>query len=203
MNKEGKILSFDVDSVLLDTEEVIFDYIEKNYGKRITGMDVSYWGYYIEHFPSVLQYFGNPEIYEKVNPIYEMIDVMKEVIKVYGADRIQLITSSHKDIKQAKEDAINKWFGYLDDWDKINIIHVGLSVDSEGSHHKHEFSEDTILIDDAIHNIEDHIEYNHYNKGILVDFGYGWNQVFENSRVIRAKNPKMILDTIYLICSEA
>jgi hypothetical protein len=198
MNNQGKILSFDVDSVLLDTEEIIFEYIYENYQIKITSKDLTHWTYYIENFPSVLQYFGNPEIYEKVGPIVEMISVMEEVIKMYGAEQIQLITSSHKDIKQSKEDAINKFFGHLTDWEKIDVIHVGLGNfnNNDDSHHKHTFSENTILIDDAIHNIKDHLNYNHNNKGILVDFGYGWNQGFENKRATRATSPKMILETI-------
>lgn len=194
---KNKLLSFDVDSVLLDTEEVIFEYVKKNYNTVIGPKDVTHWTYYIENFPSVLQYFGNPEIYEKVEPIYDMIEVMSEVIELYGAENIQLITSSHEAISEAKEDAVNRYYGHLKDWDKIDIVHVGLNHESDGkSHHKHEYSENTILIDDAIHNIEDHLNYNHDNFGILVDFGYGWNQDFNNNRAPRAKSPSSILDII-------
>jgi len=108
-----KLLSFDVDSVILDTEEVIFEYIYKNYGKKITSKDVTHWTYYIENFPSVLQYFGNPEIYEKVKAIAGMIKVMEEVVQEYGIERIQLITSSHEGIKTAKEEAINRYYGHI------------------------------------------------------------------------------------------
>ncbi len=191
------LLSFDVDSVLLDTEEIIFEYILKNYGKKVTPKDVTHWSYYIENFPSVGEYFGNPEIYEKVLPIVEMIYVMEELVRLYGAECIQLITSSHGLIKEAKEAAINKYYGHIEDWDKIEIIHVGLNhVDDDVPHHKHIFSENTLLIDDAIHNIEDHLEYNYNNHGILVDFGYGWNQDYKNIRMIRATSAKMVLESI-------
>lgn len=198
-----KLLSFDVDSVLLDTEEVIFNRIKDEYNVVIGPMDVTHWTYYIENFPSILEYFGNPELYDKVEPIYEMIDVMAEVIELYGAENIQLITSSHSKMKDAKEMALKRFYGHLKDWDKIEVIHVGLKEDESGEnhepetpHHKHVFSENTILIDDAIHNMEDHLNYNHYNFGILVDFGYGWNQNFSSDRAPRAKSPKSILEII-------
>ena len=197
MNKDGKLLSFDVDSVLLDTEEVIFKYIEKEYGKIITSKDVTHWTYYIENFPSVLEYFGNPEIYQKVEPVQGMIYIMEKVIKNYGSDKIQLITSSHEKIKEAKELAINRFYGHIEGWDNIDVIHVGLDHSSdENCHHKHFFSEDTILIDDAIHNMKDHLSYNHNNMGILVDFGYGWNQNYEDRRSRRVHSPEDIFKTI-------
>ena len=199
----NKLLSFDVDSVLLDTEEVIFERINAVYNRVINAKDVTHWTFYMENFPSILEYFGNPELYEKVKPIYEMIEVMREVIEIYGANNIQLITSSHSDMKEAKEAALRRFYGHLKDWEKIDIIHVGLKDEDMGeglesniSHHKHVFSENSILIDDAIHNIEDHLNHNHYNEAILVDFGYGWNQNFTHSRAIRAKSAGSILDII-------
>ncbi len=56
-------------------------------------------------------------------------------------------------------------------------------------------TKDSILIDDAIHNIQGHIENNN-NIGLLVDYGYGWNQNFQHPLVKRVHKPLDILKFI-------
>ena len=193
-----KKISFDVDSVLLDTELVIFDYVWEEYDTRINAKDVTHWSYYIENFPSVSAYFGNPEIYKKVKPVKGMVDVVTRIVKKYGAKSIQLITSSHENVREAKDEALERFYGHIEGWKQIDTIHVGLShLEGDTSHHKHIYSENTLMVDDAIHNMKDHLDYNHYNKGILVDFGYGWNQNYEDKRSYRVNSPSMLEETIY------
>jgi len=190
-----KLISFDADSVLLNTEDIIFDIINKIYHKRLKTMDVTDWDFYMRNYPIVFEYFNNPEFYDNVKPVEGMVEVLTKTILKYGAQNIQIVTSSSNNMKIGKEKALSRIFGHIPYWNKINIIHVGLKDDesSDIPHHKYEFSENTILIDDAIHNIDDHLNYNHYNKGLLIDFNYGWNQNYSHSRMIRIKKPEQIL----------
>ena len=57
------IFSFDVDSVLLDTEEEILNHIDKVYNKKLTQKDVTHWTFYSENFPAVIDLFqDHPEL---------------------------------------------------------------------------------------------------------------------------------------------
>ncbi|MBT5491929.1 hypothetical protein HOK00_06570 [bacterium] len=191
------IFSFDVDSVLLDTEEEILNHIDKVYNKKLTQKDVTHWTFYSENFPAVIDLFQDPNLYKNIKAIDGMVETMEKIVEHYGHSSIQLVTSSHEKVASSKEKALNSIFGHIKDWEHISIIHVGLKDHDENNpHHKHEHSIHTIMIDDAIHNIEGHINHHSDNKGILVDFGYGWNQDFEHPNVKRVKSPKELLDTV-------
>ena len=55
-------------------------------------------------------------------------------------------------------------------------------------HEKSYYTKNTILIDDAIHNIKSHIENNN-KEALLIDYDYGWNKNFEHKLVKRVTNP--------------
>lgn len=211
-------ISFDVDSVLLNLEKHLFEFIEKEYNVKITSKDVDTWEYYAVNFPKVIDLFKTENLYDKVEAIEEMHEVLNTLINKYGANAIQIITSSHPNVKESKEKALTKFFGNIKGFDRINIIHVGLMGDTESSHHKFEHSKGTILIDDAIHNNEDHIRKNkneenicfpgkkNKNISLLVDFDYGWNQdetrikdLIDNGDLLRVKSAKEIINVVVKI----
>jgi len=196
------IFSFDVDSVALKTEDSIIEHIEEFHNIKITPKDVTHWGYYTENFPSVINFFSNEKLYEGVKNIKGMDIVIENLIKDFGPNSIQFITSSHSKVKKAKERCLLKNYGHIEDFEKINIIHVGLEGEEGTNHEKHHFTNQTIMIDDAIHNIEDHLNSNPKHKAILVDFGYGWNQNYERKNVYRVKSPEELLNKLLEILEE-
>lgn len=195
-----KKISFDVDSVLFDTEAIIIKEIKEIYGVTITQKDVTHWDFYAENFPKILDKFASNNFYETVKKIEQMDNVLESIIEGYGINSLQLVTSTHSNVKNSKEEALNRLFSHIKGFEIIPIIHVGLKetghVGGEEVHHKYEYSKNTILIDDAIHNIHDHVEINKGDKGLLVDFGYGWNQNYENDNVFRVRTPNEIIEKI-------
>lgn len=189
------LISFDVDSVLIDTESNILQKIKEIYNKNITLKDVTYWDYYKNEYPLVLEIFKDINFYNDVNMIKYMDKILEQIIKTYGSNNIQLITSSSEISAISKENCLIKHFGKIKGFDKINIIHVGLYDDNNNSHHKHTYSKDTILIDDGLHNISSHVDINK-NNGLLIDYGYGWNQNYEHNLVKRITSQYDIIPTL-------
>ena len=189
------LISFDVDSVLIDTETIILKKIKELYGVDLTLQDVTYWDFYKNEYPLVLNIFQDITFYNNVNKIKDMDIILDNIISLYGANNIQLITSSSNISAISKENCLDKHFGKIKDFEKIKIIHVGLYDDNNNSHHKHIYSKDTILIDDGLHNISDHVEINK-NNALLIDYGYGWNQNYEHNLVKRITSQYKIIDNL-------
>lgn len=189
------LISFDVDSVLIDTESIILKKIKDIYNVDLTLKNVTYWDFYKDKYPLVLDVFQDINFYNNVNKIKDMDIILEKTIKMYGSHNIQLITSSSEVSAISKENCLNKHFGKIKDFNKINIIHVGLYDDNNDSHHKHTYSKDTILIDDGIHNISSHVDLNK-NHGLLIDYGYGWNQNYEHNLVQRITSQYDIIKTL-------
>ena len=189
------LISFDVDSVLLDTETIILKKIKEIYDVELSLKDVTYWNFYKNEYPLVLDVFQDISFYNNVNKIQNMDIIMKNVISTYGSNNIQLITSSSKISAISKENCLDKHFGKIKDFNKIKIIHVGLYDENNNSHHKYIYSKNTILIDDGIHNVSDHVEINK-NNALLIDYGYGWNQNYKHNLVKRIKKQNDILPNL-------
>lgn len=190
-------ITFDVDSVLLKTEERVLEEIYKIYGVNLNLKDVSYWNFYKDKYPLVLNFYNDKDFYKYIDKIENMDLVLDKLIKKYGYNNIQLVTSSNEILKNQKEEALNRHFNNVQNFNKLNIIHVGFYDEDEINlgHEKHFYTKDSILIDDAIHNIQGHIENNN-NIGLLVDYGYGWNQNFQHPLVKRVHKPLDILKFI-------
>ena len=185
------LVSMDVDSVLLKTEERVLEEIYTLYKVKLNLNEVAYWNFYKDHYPLVLDFFNNNKFYKKVDKIDNMDIVLKDLIQLYGDNNIQLVTSSNEILKQQKEDCLLKHFGHIKNFDKIKIIHVGMYDEEEKDNIEHEksyYTKNTILIDDAIHNIKSHIENNN-KEALLIDYDYGWNKNFEHKLVKRVTNP--------------
>lgn len=187
------MITFDVDSVLLQTEEKIIREIKRIYNEEITLMDISYWNYYKDRYPKIMDLFNCKNFYKDISPVNNMNIILGKIIKKYGYNNIQLVTSTPNTLKIPKEECLNKHFGNIKNFSKIEIIHVGLYLDELNTNHeKHHFTKNTVLIDDAIHNIDSHVKNNN-KEALLIDYGYGWNQNYSHNLVTRIKNPNEIL----------
>ena len=190
------MITFDVDSVLLQTEEKIIREIKRIYNKEITLMDITYWNYYKDYYPEVMKALEDINFYNDIKPINEMYITLEKIIERYGYKNIKFVTSSNNILQEQKEICLNRHFGNIKNFNKIEIIHVGLFLNQTDTHHeKYHYTKDTVLIDDAIHNIEPHVYINN-KEAILVDFGYGWNQNFDHSMVTRISKQKEIITTL-------
>ena len=88
-------ITFDVDSVLLKTEERVLEEIYKIYGVNLNLKDVSYWNFYKDKYPLVLNFYNDKDFYKYVDKIENMDLVLDKLIKKYGYNNIQLVTSSN------------------------------------------------------------------------------------------------------------
>ncbi len=191
------LISLDVDSVLLKTEERVLEEIKNLYNIKLDLKDITYWNFYKDHYPLVLDFFNNTKFYDNVDKIDNMDIVLNSLIKKYGSNNIQLVTSSNEILAKQKEACLFKNFSNINHFNKLKIIHVGFYDEDEinTQHEKYHYTKGTILVDDAIHNIESHI-INNNKEALIVDFDYGWNQNFEHKLVQRVKTPFEIIDNI-------
>jgi len=203
---ELKKTSFDVDSVLLNTEATIIEFIKERYNTIITQKDIAHWNYYSENFPEVIKYFANPDLYKNATPVEGMQKVMKEMLEKYDPKSIQLVTSSHRNVEEAKNEALKKVYGHIPGFNEIDIIHVGLQTKKldplEKPSNKNYYTKNTNLVDDTIHNIEDNLNHYETHNGILVDFGYGWNQNYVRNKAHRVNNAEELLTTLLTLLKE-
>lgn len=191
------LISIDVDSVLLKTEEKIIEYIFEKYNKKISLKDISYWNYYKDNFPSVLNLFNDINFYNNIEMIADMDYVLENIINKYGYKNIQFVTSSTNISAKSKENVMFKHFNHINNFSKIEIIHVGLydETDNSTKHEKYHYTKNTILIDDAIHNVDQHIN-NNKKEALLIDYNYGWNQNYQNDLCFRINKQQDILNTL-------
>lgn len=186
------MITFDVDSVLLKTEEKILKEIKKLYNKELSLNDITYWNFYKDNYPEVMKLFDDYNFYNDIEPVKYMDYILSNIIKEYGYNNIQIVTSTNKTLKQPKEICLDKHFGKIKNFNKIKIIHVGMYLEEdETNHEKYHYTKNTILIDDGLHNIIDHLEYNK-NHALLIDYNYGWNKNYNHNLMKRINNPHEI-----------
>lgn len=192
------LISFDVDSVLLKTEEKIIKKIKELYNIEISLKDITYWNYYKDNFPLVMSFFEDKDFYNDIEIIDNMDIILKKIIKKYDYKNIQFVTSSTNISAKSKENVMFKHFNHIQNFSKINIIHVGLYDENDNSNNhyeKYHYTNNTILIDDAIHNIDKHI-INNQKEALLIDYGYGWNQNYNHNLCYRINNTNDIIKTL-------
>ena len=153
-------ISIDFDNVLYNLEGLNCKVTKDIYGVEITPKDIAYQDYYLDHYPEESKIWSSFEEYSKGSFFQGDKDFIEELKNKY---ELQIVTASAIEISEEKDKMIYERYG------DIKIIHTK---------EKYIHTKDSILIDDAIHNIKDHIEKNK-DPGILVDRGYGWNQNFE------------------------
>jgi hypothetical protein len=174
-------LSIDFDCVLYDLSTITNNFIKNHYGE-VTHPDLIGWDYFNENFPLVVkECWNNPEEYSKGKFIVGAIEFMNELINLYGVDKLQIVTNSLPNVIDYKNQLIRETFSDID------VIHTK---------EKWKYTKGTILIDDAIHNIEEHCNKNK-SLGIIFDLDgkYTWNhKSIDSSHVMRVKSYNEIID---------
>jgi len=153
-------LSLDFDSIFWDWMKNVNIFMAENNLSQIDSMEVTNWNYIIDNFPDASITWENWQHYVKSGPIDGAIEFAFILNKIFG-DRIQVVTASHDSFTDEKDKLIKEVFGFK------KIIHT---------FHKSEHTKNTILIDDAVHNIKCHAETHKDDVGLLFDNRYGWNQ---------------------------
>jgi len=171
-----KKISLDFDGVVYDLDTLHQVFIKETYGENYSTTDATYWEYLYERYPSIVKVWTDWAIYKTAPFIDGAIDFVDELKKRYGSESIQFVTSSPESIQKEKTKMIEKIFG-------LDVIHVTKEKKSI-------YTNGTILMDDAKHNIIDHLE-NTPNQAILFDLNgaYGWSKDFKVcERSVRAKS---------------
>lgn len=168
MRKMRKV-SLDFDNVLWDFEKNSIRLVKEIYRKEITSAEVVYWDWYKDKYPLITASWCNWDIYSQSEFFEGDQDFIKELQKKY---EVQIITASFKEIVSEKDKMIYERYGDL------RVIH---------EKEKEKFSRNSILVDDALHNVIAHIQA-HKQPAIVVDRGYGWNQGFTHELVHRAND---------------
>lgn len=177
------VISLDFDETLWDLHEASLSFIKEHYGvKSLSQKDITYWEYLTDNFPRIRECWGDFQLYSKGKPIEGSIEFMKNLKKIVHRDDIQIVTASFPDIIEGKTELIKSLF------DIDNIIHTS---------NKSEFTKNSILIDDGLHNIVSHRDVND-GISIIFDLGYGWNQnkIEDNEKIFRANSYDNVLDII-------
>lgn len=172
-----KKISLDFDNVLWDFEQINIRLAKELYGVNMTSAAVTHWNYYVDEFPLIVPAWSNWEEYKTAEFFKGDQDFVKELQKKY---EVQIITASTPEIAENKDKLIYERYG------DIKIVHTK---------DKALYSGDSILVDDALHNVKAHIQA-HNQPAIIVDRGYGWNQGFSDKLVRRAKCFDTILKEI-------
>lgn len=160
MNKKGDIkISLDFDDVLNRIHLCTNAYLKEHYGVEVDPKDIPTWSYLVDTYPKIVNAWGDFNYYGLSQPIEGSVNFVDTLKKLFGAHNIQIVTNTYPSIIIEKTNMIHKIYGVE------TIFHTS---------EKHKYTKGTILIDDAIHNIESHIKTN--SPGILFDLGYGWNQ---------------------------
>lgn len=177
-------ISVDFDDVLYDLNYLNKKFIKENYGIDIKSKDVTSFSYYYENYPKIMELWSNFDLYSKSGPIPDAVDFFKELREICKKDDLQIVTSSFDSIKEQKDEMIKDMF----DFDKV--IHTK---------NKSQFTKNSLLIDDALHNIEDHVLTNN-NHAMIFDRDYGWNRnrnLERLKKVQRVHSYEDILKAIY------
>ena len=155
-------ISLDFDSVLWDWHKNINIFLIENNIKELNSLDITHWDYIIENHPNAKITWESWEHYIKSGPIQSSIEFVKILKRIFNG-KIQIVTASHNNLIENKDKMIQEIYNIE------NIIHTST---------KSIYTKNSILIDDAIHNINSHTKTNIKDYGILFDLNgnYGWNK---------------------------
>ena len=182
--KKGDIkISLDFDDVLNKIHVCTNAYLKEHYGVEINPKDIPTWAYLVERYPKIINAWGDFNYYGLSTPIEGSINFVETLKKIFGAHNIQIVTNTYPSIIIEKTKMIHQIYGVE------QIFHTS---------EKYKYTKGTILIDDALHNIEAHIKTD--SPGIIFDLGYGWNQEKmeeQHENVYRAKSYNDVLKILH------
>ncbi len=173
------LISFDVDEMLLALNKGSAKFILEQYGKVITTQEQVEWSYIADKYPKIMDFWSTWELYSTIPLIEGAKDLIEKCKREFGEKSVQIVTSSPESIIAQK----TPWLQELLEIDKVFNVNSDIGPKSI-------YTQGTILVDDGLHNIDDHIEntkmpgiiYNHNNT-------YGWNKEERDHKLIhRATN---------------
>lgn len=168
----------DFDSTLVDFTKGWIDWLKKEKNIKIKAKDIEHWDWISKHHgEDVNRYWKTSGIYKNdIKPIagsQEFIVILKYL---YGEDNIFIISNSARNMEDEKWEYSKKHFNF----NPSNFIHVA---------DKFKYTSDGILIDDAPHNVVDHV-VNNGKPAILFNYRntYGWGKLEQKHRLITICN---------------
>lgn len=156
-NNSAKLISLDFDDCLYDLMALNIKYVEDNFGiPNIHNKITSYYEIY-NTYPSIgIDLWNNPDKYIQGKLVDNAYEFYSKLVKEYGVESIQIVTSSMENIIDVKNDMIKNRFGI--DCDIKHSIFNKVE--------KHTLTNGTLLIDDHIGNIVNHLT-NNSGQGII------------------------------------
>lgn len=177
-NIKMKKISLDFDNVLFDLESLNIKTVKEIYGVNMTAIDIDNWDFYQNNYPLIMNIWGDWNLYSKGSFFDGDQDFVQTLKKQF---EVQIVTASYETIEKQKDEMIYNRYG------DIKIIHTRTG--------KAPYTKDSILVDDGLHNVTDHININRM-PAILVDRQYGWNQNYIHALATRASDYDSILRQI-------
>lgn len=162
-------VSLDLDNLLYYLEEVNLNFVKNEYGVTLASKDINCWNYYLKNFPRVKEVWTEWEKYSKGRFFNEAKGFIRDLKKI---TKVKIVTASFPEIIPFKDQFIME---SLEDYD-IEIIHTT---------DKSIVTKNSILIDDAAHNIDEHVKANSC-PGLLFDYNntYGWSKDYEGHELV-------------------
>jgi len=166
----NKMVSLDFDDVLYDLISLNKKFIKDNYNVDINNDDITSFTSLYELYPDILNgLWNNPTLYITGNLLSGAKDFYNKLVKLFGEDKIQIVTNSLPDIIDTKDHMIKHRFGI-----NCDIIHC--SKDNP----KHLHTDGTILVDDYHGNL---IPHNELNSGNSILFNYNKLKYAKNIKI--------------------
>jgi 5'(3')-deoxyribonucleotidase len=151
----------DFDNTLVDLAQGWLDWLAKEKYIKVTTKHIKEWDWlsktYGEH---VNEYWKTPNIYDDIIPIPGSITFVEALKRIYGRENILIISNSAKNMIDEKTIFAEKYFKIL----PTNVLHVA---------DKWKYTSEGVLIDDAPHNVIDHVKANQ-TPAILFNYRNKW-----------------------------
>ena len=158
----------DLDSTLVDLMSEWIKWLNDEKFIKIKTQNILHWEYLSEKYGEhVNDFWKQKGIYNNIKPINGSIEFMYILKKMYGKENVVVISKCVKSNQEEKVKYSEKIFGVLPN----NFINAS---------DKWQFTSDGILIDDAPHNVIDHVKRNN-KPAILFNYRnrYGWANIKE------------------------
>lgn len=154
---DGVLISLDWDDVMYHLMQKNIEFVEKEYNVKDVHLEITNYYYLYNTYPKIADMLWNhPENYISGELIDGALEFYYKLVELVGENAIQIVTSSMENVIPLKDKMIKERFGI-----NCRIVHSVF-----GKHRKHDYTKDTILIDDHVGNIKDHINHN-FTYGII------------------------------------
>lgn len=157
MKNSDILISLDWDDVIYDLMKKNIEFINNHYGVSDVHLEITDYYYLYKTYPKIAdELWNHPENYITADLVAGAKKFYNDLVNLVGEHRIQIVTSTMENVIPIKDKMIKEKFGI-----NCKIIHSIF-----GKYKKHEFTKNTLLIDDFVGNIRDHFIHNQ-NYGIV------------------------------------